>query len=504
MPTDAELLQRYARYRDEVAFAEVVRTHIDLVYSAAARRVGGDPHAAAEVTQEVFLSLARHAGRLAQHPVLSAWLHTCTRNAAANLLRRERRHAQHLHEAQAMQENYSAENLDHAWRAVRGELDAALDELGEADRQALVLRFFENQSYSALGARLGLREEAARMRVGRALEKLRSRLERRGIASTAALLGGALTAHGVAGAPAGLAASVSATVAATSIAAPALGLFYLMSTAKIAMTLVGIAALAGVSVYVYQRNPVEPSAHAATVSTLAPSTPTATPPAPTRTVTLPATVRLPEAPVEKLTEGGAKVAALRDILARLPEQRIPELALATEGDWYSAVDTGPLESAEDIRLALGRLRSAAERRFATLVQPALRAYVDANGGQFPGDPVQLQPLVDPKVARAMLERYRVAPASAVPNVRMGGDFILTQKSLIDTEYDNHSVIGPNGTGAASGSSPASQAAAALIERMARAHYSATGKPPGSPADLLPYATTPEQRAAVEHLSRKMR
>ncbi|MBL9189404.1 MAG: hypothetical protein JNK23_18115 [Opitutaceae bacterium] len=103
MQPDSELLLRYARDQDETAFGEIVRMHIDLVYSAALRRVGGDPHAAAEVTQDVFLALAHHAERLARHPVLNAWLHTSTRNAAANLRRRDSRREQKHQAIQAMQ-----------------------------------------------------------------------------------------------------------------------------------------------------------------------------------------------------------------------------------------------------------------------------------------------------------------------------------------------------------------------------------------------------------------
>ncbi|MEO5957530.1 MAG: sigma factor [Opitutaceae bacterium] len=88
---DATLLRRYAEIRDEAAFAELVRRHLDGVYSIARRRVGGDAHLAEDVAQQVFLELARKAKRLAAHPVLAGWLFTTTRNAAANVVRGERR-----------------------------------------------------------------------------------------------------------------------------------------------------------------------------------------------------------------------------------------------------------------------------------------------------------------------------------------------------------------------------------------------------------------------------
>src|SRR4051812_36314884 len=119
MASDSELLLRYARDRDEDAFAELVQGHIGVVYSAALRRVSGDSHAAAEITQSVFVALARNAARLASHPVLNAWLHASTRNAAANLRRGEQRRDRQLQEIQAMHELNSSERLAQEWQSIR-------------------------------------------------------------------------------------------------------------------------------------------------------------------------------------------------------------------------------------------------------------------------------------------------------------------------------------------------------------------------------------------------
>ena len=87
MHEDAALLRRYASEKSEAAFAELVRRHLDLVYSAALRRLGGDTHRAADVAQQVFTTLARDAQKLSGHGVLTAWLYTATRNAAIDLIR---------------------------------------------------------------------------------------------------------------------------------------------------------------------------------------------------------------------------------------------------------------------------------------------------------------------------------------------------------------------------------------------------------------------------------
>lgn len=237
---DGEQLRAFAEGRDERGFAEVVRRHVGLVYSAALRRVGGDAHRAQEVTQRVFTDLARKAGTLARHPALSAWLHRSTRFAAAKLLREERRRKAR-EEVFATQAEIDAcgerETSAADWRAVEGVIDEALDELREADREAVVLRFFSGMSFSEIGARLGVGENAAQMRTARALEKLRRALERRGVGSATAALGSALTRNAVVAAPADVASGAIAAANAGVAAGGGIGAavsetFLLMNTSK--------------------------------------------------------------------------------------------------------------------------------------------------------------------------------------------------------------------------------------------------------------------------------
>ncbi len=209
MSDDAELLRRYAEQRSEAAFAELVRRHLNLVYSAAVRLTRGDTHRAEDVAQMVFTDLARKAAALARRPVLAGWLYTSTHYATAKILRTEQRRQTREQEAHAMHELLSSATPEADWDRLRPVLDAAMRELNERDREAVLLRFFEGRGFAEVGARLNLTENAARMRVDRALDKLRMRLSEHGVTSTAAALAMALAGQAVVAAPAGLAATVT-------------------------------------------------------------------------------------------------------------------------------------------------------------------------------------------------------------------------------------------------------------------------------------------------------
>jgi RNA polymerase sigma factor (sigma-70 family) len=152
MVTDAELLRRYAEENSEPAFAELVRRHVDLVFSAALRQVRGDAHRAQDITQVVFTTLARKAHSLTRHPVLAGWLYTATRHAATKATRGEtRRHAREQ-EAHLMQEIFSPGVASIDWDRVRPVLDDAMRELNDRDREAVLLRFFARQPFNEIGA----------------------------------------------------------------------------------------------------------------------------------------------------------------------------------------------------------------------------------------------------------------------------------------------------------------------------------------------------------------
>ena len=207
---DHDLLAQYARGardRAEAAFAALAERHLNLVYSTALRSVG-NAHAAEEISQAVFLILADKAGKLSRRVVLPGWLYQTTRLTAANFLRGEIRRQKR--EQEAFMHSSLNESANETWTRIAPVLDDALARLGARDRDAIVLRFFENKSLREVGAALGASEDAAKMRVNRALEKLRKTFAKRGATFSVAAIAGAISSNSVHAAPAGLAKVISA------------------------------------------------------------------------------------------------------------------------------------------------------------------------------------------------------------------------------------------------------------------------------------------------------
>ncbi len=252
MIEDRELLRRYVEDRSEAAFAEIVRRRIDLVYSVARRQVGGDTHLAEDVTQKVFADLARKATELAGRAVLSGWLYRSAQFAATDVVRSERRRRTREQETQIMNETSPGADVAVDWERLRPLLDQALGELGNAERDAVALRFFEGRAFAEIGRALDLTEEAARKRVERALDKLHALLARRGVTSTAAALGVALANQAGIAAPAGLAASVTGAAMAGTAAGTAGWLATFMTIGKLQVGIASAVAAAFATAYVLQ------------------------------------------------------------------------------------------------------------------------------------------------------------------------------------------------------------------------------------------------------------
>jgi len=181
-----ELLRQFAQQHDQQAFAQVVAEHIDMVYSACLRQVG-DRHLAEEVTQAVFVILAKKAASLGDNVVLGAWLHKTARYAALNALKMERR--RRIHERKAAEIAMEMRRSGERWVGMSGLLDEGIARLADNDRSAIMLRFFEKRSVADVGAALGVSEDAAGMRISRALDKLRGFFARRGVAVTVPAIG---------------------------------------------------------------------------------------------------------------------------------------------------------------------------------------------------------------------------------------------------------------------------------------------------------------------------
>lgn len=241
-PSDGDLLWRYVRAADEAAFRVLVERHVDFVYSAARRRLGGDGASAADVAQQVFTALARQAARLPASIILPAWLYTTTRHLSANLVRAEQSRRARERVAHFMQDVNAEPSAEEAWEGVRPVLDAEIDALADRDRSALLLRFFARRSYAEIGTQLDVSEDAARMRVERALEKLRAALAKREVVSTATALGGLLTRNGVTAAPPALGASIAG---AAFLAGSGAGIFVFMTSTKFLLGVTAAAIAAG-------------------------------------------------------------------------------------------------------------------------------------------------------------------------------------------------------------------------------------------------------------------
>lgn len=250
MNNDGDLLRQFAETEDEASFAQLVQHHIGFVYAVSLRRLR-DSHAAKDATQAVFIALARKARSVANSPSVVGWLHRSTCYETRNLMRAQSNRLARETEAQRL--GVMSADTASPSAALDPVLDEVLCEISSTDREAIFARFFSNQSYAELGTSLGLTENAARMRVDRALIKLRDRLARRGVTSTAAALAGVLPGYASAIVPSGLTPAVTkASLLAVGSVGGTATILTFMSTAKVVTGIVVLAAVGGI-VHQYQR-----------------------------------------------------------------------------------------------------------------------------------------------------------------------------------------------------------------------------------------------------------
>jgi RNA polymerase sigma factor (sigma-70 family) len=247
---DHALLRQFLESHSDEAFAGLVERYVNLVYSVALRQTGSAADSE-EITQAVFIVLAKKAGELRHDKAISSWLFQATRLTANNFIRSEMRRQRR--EQEASMQSVLNESGDMVWQRIAPVLDDAVTALSEKDRRAIILRFYEGRNLRDVGAVLGASEDAAEKRVSRALEKLRKFFSKRGVDSTTTALAVAISANSVHAAPIGLAKTISSVALGKSVAAStstltlARGALKVMAWSKTKTAIVGVAiALLGI------------------------------------------------------------------------------------------------------------------------------------------------------------------------------------------------------------------------------------------------------------------
>jgi RNA polymerase sigma factor (sigma-70 family) len=185
--TDSELLKEYVKTGSETAFTNLVNRHLSTAYLSALRQLRGNEPAAQDVAQRVFIALARKAPHLINHPSLSGWVHRATRLAATDEIRRICNHDKRAKQFAEMNQTPEFRN-EPSDAELSAKIDRWLDNLPSKYREAVSLRFFQKLPYSQIAQLMNISSDAARMRIERALEKLRAKAERRGVRSSAAAI----------------------------------------------------------------------------------------------------------------------------------------------------------------------------------------------------------------------------------------------------------------------------------------------------------------------------
>jgi RNA polymerase sigma factor (sigma-70 family) len=477
------LLAEYARKASEEAFGELAARYLGLVYATALRLVGGDAQLAEDATQTVFVHLARKARGLPGEVMLGGWLHRDTCHVAATLMRAE--HRRKDRERRAMELQGVQDHSEASLAELAPVLDEAIDQLGEQDRLAIMLRFFEQRDLRSVGKALGSSENAAQKRVSRALESLRILLKRRGVALSVGALGAALsTGPASASVPTGLAASVAGTALAGAAAGGSFAgtAIELLSMTNLKLCLAGAVVVASLVVPLVvqhqvrlelqaqdermRRRAVEMARLAAENLRLGALLAHAhTGPGLSRDQfmellrlrgqvgqlrmesRLLAQALSPAKPAggdnwaDKERMSAQRLDQLKQWLGEHPAERIPDLQLLSDRDWLDAVPAA--ENGFDAAMSL--LRENAEFKVTDRLFGALGRYEKDNNGRFPTEVAQLKPYLDPPLDDAILDRYTILPAtSLVPEVRLDGDWVITEKAPVNAALDHRIGTGLSG------------------------------------------------------------
>ncbi len=236
------MLRDYVESGSEAAFRGLVERYIDFVYSTALRVVNGNRQLAEDISQTVFVNLARQAETLSKEVMIGGWLHQHTFHVATKAIRSDRRRLSR--ERKAAEMNTLNDQSSTELKQLRLILDEAITHLAIEDRTAILLRFFDQRDFHSVGQALGSTEHAARMRVNRALEKLHLLLKNRGVSLSIAALASAISAEAAIAAPTGLAATISGAALTTAAAGTALPLLKLITMTKIKIGIAGAVVVA--------------------------------------------------------------------------------------------------------------------------------------------------------------------------------------------------------------------------------------------------------------------
>jgi RNA polymerase sigma factor (sigma-70 family) len=534
MISDLDLLGQFAREKSQDAFTALTNRHVNLVYSAALRQVRS-PQLAEEIAQSVFADLARDAAKLAgggdasSPQTLTPWLYTVTRRTTIDVIRKESR--RQLREQIAVEmTNMNATAND--WTQIEPLLDDAMAALDETDRAAILLRYFENKNLREVGESLKISDDAAQKRVSRAVERLREFFSKRNVTIGTGGIAVVISVNAVQAAPMGLAATISAAaiLAGTTVSTSTV----IAATKTIAMTtlqktIIGaaLAAAVGTGIFAARQN----SKMQSQIQTLQQQqTPLNEQIQQLQSALNDATNQLAgllaenaqlksnsnENELLKLrgevtqlhntasdpTADAAKnwltrVSQLKQWAQQNPAAEIPEFKLLTKQDWLNAARSD-LNTDADYRRAMSSLRDTAENKVASMMHSALGKYIQANGGQFPSDLSQLQSYFDSPLDDAILQRWEIVPAKTIPNIGVGDPNIITEKSVVDDLLDTRIAIGTRGYG---NTDFLGTEIGDAINPLRKAYGEAHGGDwtGFNNSNLLEYATTPEQQAAVQKL-----
>ena len=505
---DHELIRDYVQGQSQAAFAELVDRHVNLVFSAARRQVRSH-HLAEEVTQAVFVQLARNAHKLKPETPLAAWLHLVTRRTTVDLMRRElRRQARE----QTAVEIAAMKTPAHAWHQIESSLDEALTSLDKPDHAALLLRFFENKSLREVGHALGVSEDAAQKRVSRALEQLRGQFARQGIAVSADGLAADLSAHAIEVAPAALGPTIVLAGATAGLAHAVIpAATFAMTTLHKAVIAAGLMLAAGGALFeanVVRIQSVEldrlrqQNERLATQVRLLGKQQAAALQHLDETQQRLAALRADgaaastadTAAVAEMKAWLGRVRLLKEFIAQNPEKGIPEMRLLSENDWLRAVQNTDPDETRGREVAMKGLRSLGKVRFGLGMADALLAYVKAHDGQLPAQSNDLLPFFTDnayfkasQVAADMLQRYSVVCSGLLADVTEDErNATIVETASPDEDHDQRVFIGPNGFHIGTFQELDYNTRHAL-NAFAKTNPGAT---PANPAQLLPYFNPP--------------